>query len=244
MGVPVYVKIQQYIKSKISSGEWTEDMQIPTDAEFSRQFRCSRITVTTALRELVQDGIVYRVQGKGTFVSKQANARQLYNNSELAHLAVSLDALSIPGEHRCMGCRVEQPSGEVMQKLGLHSGQSVIVIERMKYVDQEPYALEKMYLSHEEFSFVLDNHMENAGLSEIAKISGRIVGQCYVSSSAVLCDEKNAELMSIAVGVPILRFGLDLRDNQDMPLAYEVVFTVGVSNNGGTKKSADESHAM
>ena len=32
MGVPVYVKIQQYIKSKISSGEWTEDMQIPTDA--------------------------------------------------------------------------------------------------------------------------------------------------------------------------------------------------------------------
>lgn len=31
MGVPVYVKIQQYIKSKISSGEWTEDMQIPTE---------------------------------------------------------------------------------------------------------------------------------------------------------------------------------------------------------------------
>ena len=237
MGVPVYVKIQQYIRSKISSGEWAENMQIPTDAEFSKQFRCSRITVTTALRELVQDGIVYRVQGKGTFVSKQANARQLYKNSGLAGLAVSLDAMSIPGEHRCIGCRVEQPADEVMQKLGLHSGQPVIAIERMKYVDQEPYALEKMYLSHEEFSFVLDNHMENAGLSEIAKINGRTVGQCYISSSAVLCDEQNAELMSIPVGVPILRFGLDLRDDQDMPLAYEIVFTVGSSNSGRTRKS-------
>ena len=239
MSIPVYVKIQQYIKSKIASGEWTEDMRIPTDVEFSKQFGCSRITVTTALRELVQDGIVYRVQGKGTFVSKQAKARQLYNNSELAQLAVSLDALSIPGEHKCMDCRVEQPSDEIMQKLGLHSGQVVIVIERMKYVDQKPYALEEMFLSHDDFSFVLDNHMENAGLSEIAKISGRLIGQCYASSSAVLCDEKNAKLMNIPAGIPVLRFGLDLRDDQDMPLAYEVVFTVGISNKGRAKKSSE-----
>lgn len=230
MSIPVYVRIQQFIKSKIASGEWAEDMRIPTDAEFSKQFGCSRITVTTALRELVQDGIIYRVQGKGTFVSKQTNARQLYKSSELTQLAVSIDALSIPGEHKCIGCRIEQPSEEVMQKLGLQNNQVVIVIERMKYVDQKPYALEEMFLSHDAFSFVLDNHMENAGLSEIAKICGRIVGPCYATSSAVLCDEKRAELMNIPVGAPILRFGLDLRDDQDMPMAYEVVFSAGSAN--------------
>ena len=235
MSVPVYVKIQQYIKSKISSGEWDEGMRIPTDAEFSKQFGCSRITVTTALRELVQDGVVYRIQGKGTYVSKQSEARQLYQTPELTQMAVSLDTLSIPGEHQCIGYRIDRPSDEVAQKLRLQEGQLVVVIERIKHVDQKPYALEEMFLSYDEFSFVLDNHMEDARLFEIAKVRGRAVGPCYATSSAVLCDEKRGKLMDIPVGTPILRFGLDLRDEQDLPMAYEIVFTAGITNDGSAK---------
>lgn len=74
MGVPLYLRIQQYVREKISSGEWPADQLIPSEAELSRQFGCSRITVTNALRELAKEGLIYRIQGKGTFAGSPGTA--------------------------------------------------------------------------------------------------------------------------------------------------------------------------
>ncbi len=229
MSTPLYVKIQQYIKAKILSGEWTEGTRIPTDSEFSKQFHCSRITVTTALRELVQDGMIYRVQGKGTFVAKQDEPSPSEDKDETPALAVTLDDLTVAGEHRSIECRVEEPTDTVRKFLGLQDGQLVIANERMKYVDDKPYALETLYLPYDEFAFILTNRMENALFSDITKIAGRTVGPCYASSSAILSDEKQASLMNIPAGMPILRFDLELKDDHDAPLGYELVFTAGLS---------------
>ena len=78
MGIPKYLRIQQYIRAKIESGEWREGTLIPTEAALSAQFGCSRITITTALRELVKDNVIYRVQGKGTYVSAQKKSDNPY----------------------------------------------------------------------------------------------------------------------------------------------------------------------
>ena len=55
MGIPIYMRIQQFILDKIKSGEWAPGATIPTEAELGRQFGCSRVTVAMALRELVTE---------------------------------------------------------------------------------------------------------------------------------------------------------------------------------------------
>ena len=66
--VPKYVQIQNYILQKIQDGVFTVGDRIPSEAELSRQFDVSRITVNAAIKELASSRVVERIQGKGTFV--------------------------------------------------------------------------------------------------------------------------------------------------------------------------------
>ncbi|SLK09986.1 MULTISPECIES: GntR family transcriptional regulator [unclassified Paenibacillus] len=66
---PMYKKIETYIIDQIRSGNWKPGSRIPSENELAEQFSVSRITVKNALTALVDKGVVYRLQGKGTFVN-------------------------------------------------------------------------------------------------------------------------------------------------------------------------------
>ncbi len=65
---PLYSQIQQYIIDKINNGEWQDHYQIPPERLLAEQFFVSRITAKNAVLGLVNDGLLYRHRGKGTFV--------------------------------------------------------------------------------------------------------------------------------------------------------------------------------
>lgn len=71
---PLYKRIEQYITDQIQKGNWQPGTRIPSENELSEQFGVSRITIKNALSELVNLGIVYRQQGKGTFVGELTQA--------------------------------------------------------------------------------------------------------------------------------------------------------------------------
>lgn len=226
-GMPLYMRIQQYISSKIHSGEWVEDSMLPTEVELSKQFGCSRITVTTALRELVKDGLIYRVQGKGTFVSRRTSPRTLYSKTGLAHLGTSLGDLTIPGEHKCVDVQVLPPPAEVSGLLRLNSEQKVIVIQRIKYVDGNAFALETMFLPEFLYAPVITNHLESQHFDELSAACGIVPGKSYISSEPVICDSEVSEFLGIPSGTPILRFCIELQNIQGHPVACEYVYADG-----------------
>ncbi|WP_160495733.1 GntR family transcriptional regulator [Paenibacillus dendrobii] len=69
--VPMYKKIEHYIVEQIRSENWKPMSRIPSENELADQFGVSRITVKNALADLVERGVIYRMQGKGTFVSER-----------------------------------------------------------------------------------------------------------------------------------------------------------------------------
>lgn len=66
---PMYKKIETFIIEQIRNENWKPRSRIPSENELAEQFGVSRITVKNALTTLVDKGVVYRLQGKGTFVS-------------------------------------------------------------------------------------------------------------------------------------------------------------------------------
>jgi GntR family transcriptional regulator len=70
MAGPLYRQIADQLRRLIESGELQGGMQIPTEDQLMGQFLASRNTVRGALRELTTRGLVYTLQGKGTFVSQ------------------------------------------------------------------------------------------------------------------------------------------------------------------------------
>ena len=83
--VPLYHQVEQVIRYWISSGRYAPGSQIPSEHELGRELEVSRVTVREALRELVQDNLLVKVQGKGTFVA------------QLPKGTLSLPARIIPG---------------------------------------------------------------------------------------------------------------------------------------------------
>lgn len=66
----LHTKVTEYVKKRISSGEYRVGSKIPTEEELSKELRVSRPTVSKALETLVRDGFLKRIRGKGSFVTK------------------------------------------------------------------------------------------------------------------------------------------------------------------------------
>lgn len=67
---PLYVKIREEIREKIRSGIYLPGTKIPTEEEFVKIYRVSRITVSNAIKDLVNEGLLERKKSRGTFVVK------------------------------------------------------------------------------------------------------------------------------------------------------------------------------
>ena len=67
--MPVYFKLQMEIKKQIEEGRWAPGESIPTERELSKTYELSSGTVKKSLLNLVNEGYLYRIQGKGTFVA-------------------------------------------------------------------------------------------------------------------------------------------------------------------------------
>ncbi len=68
--LPKYVQIKEAIRKDIEQGVLKEDQQLPSEATLIERFNASKMTVIRALQELVQEGYLRRVQGKGTYVMR------------------------------------------------------------------------------------------------------------------------------------------------------------------------------
>ncbi|NQX44415.1 GntR family transcriptional regulator [Paenibacillus tritici] len=78
--LPKYQMVKDYVLSQIENQEFTEENRIPSESEFSKLLEVSTITVRKALSELVNEGVIYRVRGKGSFVASQAAVPEKTSN--------------------------------------------------------------------------------------------------------------------------------------------------------------------
>ena len=66
--LPLYEQIKTVIDRRIETEEWPANFQVPSEGDLAGEFGASRLTVRRALRELQADGLLVRIQGRGTFV--------------------------------------------------------------------------------------------------------------------------------------------------------------------------------
>src|SRR3954463_4604429 len=67
--VPLYHQVEQVIRHRIATRQYGSGLQIPSEHELGRELKVSRVTIREALRELVRENLLVKVQGKGTFVA-------------------------------------------------------------------------------------------------------------------------------------------------------------------------------
>ncbi|WP_197021597.1 GntR family transcriptional regulator [Cellulomonas sp. HZM] len=141
--VPLYVQLEQILHAKIVDGQWLPNQRIPSENELNRMYGLSRMTVRGVLTKLVNDGLLVRVPGKGTYV-----APQKIDTLSPAYGGVreQLEGLGYPTTTRLVSFDLESPSSGVRSELGLGEGEQVWTIVRVRSVQDEPVSLHRSHV--------------------------------------------------------------------------------------------------
>lgn len=163
--VPLYYQLKELILSEIKAGAYPKDSVIPTEKELSDMFDISRTTVRQAIAELVQEGWLYRVKSKGTFVSQPK-----INQDFIQKLESYNDQIRRTGRiphTEVLDFKVIKATQEIAEKLEIAQGDPVIYLYRKRYADDDPIVVLKTYLPYEKCAFVMDHDFEQESLYKV-----------------------------------------------------------------------------
>jgi GntR family transcriptional regulator len=145
LGVPLYHQIQHLIRHRIMSGEYVPGGQIPSENELCRELNVSRVTLREALRELVRDRMLRKVQGKGTFVAvdpprRLAPVKYTGFLEDLQERVLKLTVTEVDATR--VGA-----TAELTNVLQLGAGeQELTLIKRLRHIEDEPFSYTLNYL--------------------------------------------------------------------------------------------------
>jgi len=140
---PVYYKLQSEIKENIENGKWKPGVMIPPERVFVEEYGVSIGTVKKAITNLVNEGFLYRVQGRGTFVTDT----QLRRN-RLRYYRLFKDFLDEENELQFKLLELKSVEGTrpVKQYLKLRSNQQLFKVKRILVSDNLPKIYSISYL--------------------------------------------------------------------------------------------------
>jgi GntR family transcriptional regulator len=144
-GIPFYRQIQHLIRHRIASGEYQPGTQIPSENELCRLLNVSRITLREALRELVGEGLLVKIQGKGTFVALKPPKRltPVKYTGFLEEIEERVRRMTVTDVEIA---RIPL-TAELRSTLDLGSNETeVVLIKRLRQIDGEPFSFTLNYL--------------------------------------------------------------------------------------------------
>ncbi|KAF2957271.1 GntR family transcriptional regulator [Thermotoga sp. Ku-13t] len=142
--VPLYYRVYKELKRRISEGEYKPGDRIPPEIELVKSFGVSRLTIRRALEELKSEGLITRHKGKGTFIvgKKEEESMNVLKGFTDKAKEEGLSVRSHVLENRL----IEIPP-ELCQVFGLEQGAMVVLLRRVRFLNDEPVAIEAAYLN-------------------------------------------------------------------------------------------------
>ena len=138
---PIYLKIKEDILQKIEAGEYKKSSRIEPERQLSLQYGVSRMTLRQAIEELVGEGYLYKVQGRGTFVSTPA-----FQQKNLKSFTDTLRESGHEAKTKVLEVERVHQMSRLCQLLEVPVSMPLVKIKRLRFADEIPTALETVYL--------------------------------------------------------------------------------------------------
>lgn len=201
---PKYYLLEQAIVEKINSREYRENEPIPSERELVESFGVSRITVRRAIDELVRDGYLYKVQGKGTFVKGEEYPQDLIS---IVSCTQDIENLGMTPRRKVISAEVVPADGELMTHLELTRGEDVFRLERVYYADDTPINHTVCFLPYKLFFGIDLFDFSQESLYEVLKKEYHTsLLNATRTVEAALAKGKTADYLQVKPGIPLLHF--------------------------------------
>ena len=190
---------------------------MPTEREMCQTYSVSRATVRQALGQLEMEQRVYRRQGKGTFV---ANAK-IEQRLELMSHTEGMRARGIRPSSKLLDVRRMLAGHDIGTQLGLPPKTEVLRIERLRLADDEPIAIEVVYLNADRFDGITAALGDGASLYQLFSTTyGVQLASAEETIEAVVAEGREAGLLKCQPGMPLLQLSRRTLDTSGQPIEF------------------------
>lgn len=213
--IPLYQRIRIQLYKNISSNVLKVGDAIPTEDTLMKRFNASRTTVRHAMSDLVNEGIIIRKPGKGSFVCKKiakTNVKLQGSYKDLLAVAKSTLAKVLRFEY------VEAPP-EILKELKVKGIKRVLRIDRVRFAHNTPFLYSINYLPEDVGQFLSKKDIEDRPVAELLSKKCHLVLKSAVQNfNATVADDLMADILKVPIGFPLLEIKRITLSSKDRPV--------------------------
>lgn len=198
--LPLYKQIANKIKEDIIGATLSEGDAIPTETNLAQEYGVSRVTVRQAIKLLVDENLLYRVQGSGTYISHKKIEHNIF---ELQGFTEEMSKLDNNPTNEILEFQLTASSHEIMQTLNLSSGDKVYYVKRLRLADNEALILEESYLPVHLFPDLSIDVMKKSKYAYIDK-KGYQIDKRYGELTPIMPNEEIRMHLQLEKNHPLL----------------------------------------
>ena len=198
---PLYAQLEELMVRRLADGRWRPGDLLPSEMRLAEEFGVSQGTVRKALDMLASEHLVVRRQGRGTFVAEHTSADIHFR---FFHLH---DAEGRPAIPDSIGTKVDVGTARPAERkaLQIDNGSSVIRIQRVRTVKDEPVIVERIVLPGDLFAGIETvDPIPNTLYDFFQRRFGVTISGADEELTAIAASAKESKLLKVPTGTPLL----------------------------------------
>ncbi|MDD4658617.1 MAG: GntR family transcriptional regulator [Eubacteriales bacterium] len=218
-GIPLYLQIYDKLKLKITGGLWPEGSLIPAETSLMKQYGVGRETVRRAVLRLVNEGYLFRQQGKGTFVCRKRPEDGL---EQIVSFTAEMLARGYKPGTKVLANRRQKPDPNTANRLNCSPAEDIYYFKRLRTANELLVAVEESWLCIDILGPLDQEKLAGSFYDYLVYDKGIKPGRIVQEISSDVADAETAELLEVAPGHPILQLSRLMYTSEGRPFFWMV----------------------
>ncbi len=200
--VPKYYKIYKGLLEQIENGKFKPHDRFYSDTELVEKYEVSRGTIREAVKLLIQEGYLYREQGKGTFVTSPTIKQE---SDKLMGFTELMRKYKKEPSAKVIDKQVVAPPENIINLMDINETDKLVYLVRVRYGDGQPMIIERSYFVYDLFKPIYDMDLQSNSIYELVYEHTDIrLGEATQYISAVKAKQPEINLLNVEQGDPLL----------------------------------------
>lgn len=194
-----YEQIANDLADRINNNEFNETKKIPTEDQLVKYYNASKNTIRNAIKVLIKAGLVYPVQGSGMFVRELRKYNTIFLNGTRG---ITKDYTGKTLTTKCLSIEIVNADEDLAQIMQCQVGTPIYYLERLRIVDDIPYAIEYTYYNKDIIPYLNKEIAESSIYSFIQNDLHIPFGFADKYISCQKLNKKDSQLLKLKHGDP------------------------------------------
>lgn len=236
---PLYEQLKNIIKEDIDAGVYKIGDKLPSEMALEEKHNVSRITVRRAVKELCDEQILIRKQGKGTFILSQTRQNHI---GQMSGFHESMQKLNKKVNTQVLEKSIVKVNSSYAKYLQIEQGDEVVFLKRLMQADGKPSLIDICYIPLKRFPDIFEKLEGNFSLFSILKNDYKVKLESFYKILSVITANKDmAEILNCHDGEALFNMFKITYDENKIPL-YISVSIVRTKNTSYVISSEGQEH--